>query len=112
MTETGKTTPSAPPAGGRTFAWAPVPGAVAYQFHLIRDDDLVFTARLATPSLTLPVSWRHEGRDRHLDKGAYRWVVWPIMPGLERAGGEGNRRCSSRDQLTSANRMLMRFPVS
>ncbi len=63
----------------RRFAWAPVARAVAYRVDLFRGSERVFTGRTRTAQLTLPRTWSYQGRERTLEPGAYRWIVWPIF---------------------------------
>ena len=69
---------AAPPDGQRRFAWAPVPGAQAYEIAFYRGDELVFERRTTTPAIELPRQWRHRGRLRSLAPGTYRWYVWAV----------------------------------
>jgi hypothetical protein len=78
--------PATPPAEPvRTLAWAPVPGAVAYEIVLIRDGKQIYKDRTKQARTTIPDSWRNKGRIVELDAGYYRWVVWPIIKGQGKA---------------------------
>jgi len=81
---------SSTPSDPRTFAWARVEGAAAYQLSLFRDDAIVFSARTREASLVLPSTWRYEGRAQRLRPGTYRWYVWPIMKGSDTLAREAN----------------------
>lgn len=75
--------PPQAPTGRRTFAWAPVAGAESYKLALFREDELVYTVRTTDTSLSLPITWRYQGRAERLGPGSYRWVVWPVMKGSD-----------------------------
>jgi hypothetical protein len=77
----GAKLPSAAPAGGRRFTWAPVAGATGYHIELFRGMERVFTADPARPEVVIPAKWEFEGRARRLDAVEYRWYVWPIVSG-------------------------------
>ena len=86
-TPRGKQTPDTPPgdrnsSGVRRFAWAPAPGASGYYVEVFRDAVRVFAATTPGPALTIPKSWRHDGKSRSLRPGAYRWYVWPVTDGV------------------------------
>ena len=78
-------TGAAQAAPARRFAWAPVPKAVGYRFDLFRGDRQVLRRTTKTPTFELGATWRHQGRAERLGSGAYRWYVWPILPGGEAA---------------------------
>jgi hypothetical protein len=67
------------------LAWAPVTGAVAYEVVLQRDQKEVYKARSQEARTVLPSSWTYEGRPMELERGYYRWIVWPILAGGKKA---------------------------
>jgi DNA-directed RNA polymerase specialized sigma24 family protein len=79
---------TATPAGVRTFAWAPVPGAVGYELVLLKGDDQIFSARTREATLTLPTTWRYQGKPQHVERGTYKWIVWPVMEGSDARAGK------------------------
>lgn len=62
----------------RTFAWAPVQGARAYEVQIFRGARLVLLSRTRQPRLTLRPAWRYAGAAFAITPGAYRWYVWPV----------------------------------
>lgn len=72
---------TATPSGARTFAWAPVPRAAGYELVLLKGDEQIFSGRTRDVSLTLPTSWRYQGNLHRVERGTYRWIVWPIIEG-------------------------------
>ena len=81
---TGSTAASTPQP--RIVAWAPAPGAAAYDVALYEGSRRIFFERTPQTRLTLPARWRYEGRTERLDPGVYRWYVWPVAKGSDKAG--------------------------
>ncbi len=75
------TTPSSPtPAPEpQRFAWAPVPGATAYEVAFYKDRVQVFRSRTPTPSIV--IAGRPPGTESPLAPGTYLWYVWPVRGG-------------------------------
>ncbi len=73
----------APPVPAQTspppnrFAWAPVAGAVSYEFELFRGAKKVFTAKAGKPTMLVP--------RRYLTKGKFVWYVWAVRGGKKDA---------------------------
>lgn len=76
--------PSAPASSPseRRFAWAPAPGASGYHVELVRDGSRVFAADTTDPELVLPRAWEYRGGRHVLERGDYRWYVWPVVDGI------------------------------
>jgi hypothetical protein len=67
-----------PSSGGSPFTWAPSAGASAYRFQLRRGTELVYQRVVDAPRLTLPHSWRFDGKSQTLRSGRYLWTVWRL----------------------------------
>jgi hypothetical protein len=72
----------APAAGGAahagdTLRWAPASAAPYYNLQLYRNGKKVLSTWPVAPSYRLPAGWRFGGHRFHLDRGRYRWYVWP-----------------------------------
>jgi len=80
-TSPAPTRPAASAVAARRFAWAPVDGAGSYRVELFRGEQRVFSATVARPQATVPARWTFDGQVRSLDRGEYRWYVWPIVAG-------------------------------
>jgi hypothetical protein len=73
-----RATPTAPQPEPRTFGWAPVAGAAAYEVEFFRAGRRIFAAKTIQPRLTLSARWTYRGRKFRLGPGVYQWDVWPI----------------------------------
>lgn len=69
----------------RTFAWAPVQNARAYEVQIFRGPRLVLVSRTKQPRLTLRPAWRYQGVSFKITPGAYRWYVWTVDAGGAKA---------------------------
>jgi hypothetical protein len=69
----------------RILAWAPARGAAAYEVALYRGSRQIFLKRTRQTRLALPAEWTHRGRRRRLERGVYRWYVWPVPAGARKA---------------------------
>jgi hypothetical protein len=69
------------PVRERTFGWAAVPHATAYDVRFFRGGRQIFGARASSPRLVLPVFWRYHGRKMVLRPGRYTWTVQPLFRG-------------------------------
>jgi len=78
--------PAAPPVS-RTFAWAPVAGASAYDVEIRRDAAIVYSMRTTVPHVRVPAHWTRGAQTYALTPGTYQWYVWPV-----RRSGTGARR--------------------
>jgi hypothetical protein len=58
------------------LAWAAVPRAGYYNVQLYRSGKKVLSAWPTVPRLQLRRTWTY-GRRQRLDRGTYRWYVWP-----------------------------------
>lgn len=67
----------------RLLAWAPVAGAEQYHVELFDGAARVFSANTRRPRISIPTSWRFEGRMRRLSPGTYLWYVWPVVSGRQ-----------------------------
>ena len=67
------------------FVWPAEPGVERYRVALFRSGQQVFERDVRTTALELPRAWTHEGRRYGLERGTYRWVVWPLFGSGERA---------------------------
>jgi hypothetical protein len=81
-----KPTPSRAPAtaGGAAitpprFVWPVVPRVSGYRVALFRGGAQVFEQDVTVPALALSQSWTYQGRFHRLQRGAYRWIVWPLF---------------------------------
>ena len=82
---TGRTKNPLEPAGEpRIVAWAPAPGAAAYDVALYDGSRRIFLERTRNTRLALPIEWSYGGRRRRLERGVYRWYVWPVPTGARR----------------------------
>jgi hypothetical protein len=66
----------------RRFAWAPVEDASGYHVELFRGATLVFARQTVDPELVIARRWRFAGKLQQLERGSYRWYVWPVVSGL------------------------------
>ena len=73
--------PSATPARGSKFAWAPVASASGYHVELFRAGSRIFATNTSRPEAPIPGSWTFDGRRYRLEPAEYRWYVWPIVSG-------------------------------
>jgi hypothetical protein len=79
ITGTGKLFAPAPGAsvkGAPRLQWAAVRGASYYNVLLIRNGT-IFSAWPKGTSFKLPRSWVYHGKRYRLQRGVYRWYVWP-----------------------------------
>ena len=82
---TGRAETAHEPAGTpRIVAWAPAPGAAAYDVALYDGSRRIFLERTRNARLALPVEWSYGGSRRRLERGVYRWYVWPVPAGAGR----------------------------
>ena len=70
-----------PPAGARisappTLAWKPVPKATYYNVQVMHNGKVLSTWPVEA-RLRMPDAWQFSGRDFRLERGVYRWYVWP-----------------------------------
>jgi hypothetical protein len=71
---------SVPLKPGPSFAWPAIVGARAYEVLFLRNAKTFYKGQTAIPRIRLPARLR-------FTPGAYRWVVWPMVPsarGLQR----------------------------
>jgi hypothetical protein len=73
--------PSAAPAQGSKFAWAPVVSASGYHVELFRAGSRIFATNTSRPEAPIPATWTFHGRRYRLEPAEYRWYVWPIISG-------------------------------
>ena len=71
------------------LVWTPVKGASYYNVQLIRGHK-VMSAWPTKAQLKLPRSWTYKGHRYRLQRGLYRWYVWPGFGRLS-AGRFGHR---------------------
>ena len=76
----------------KTFVWLKVAGAAGYRVALFKRSVAILFRDTKTPRLTVPGSWRYEGKPRTLSPGRYRWYVWSL---------DGRRRPSARAIVSS-----------
>ncbi len=69
--------PNARVKAGAVLAWLPKAGATYYNVQIFRNGHKVLTTWTQKPRLTLPKRWRLAGKTIRLQKGRYRWYVWP-----------------------------------
>jgi hypothetical protein len=69
----------------RIMAWAPAPGAAAYEVALYAGSRRIFLERTKQTRLALPEEWSFGGRRLRLEPGVYRWYVWPVRAGARKA---------------------------
>lgn len=79
------TKPSRKGGGPRIMAWAPAPGAAAYEVALYNGSRRIFLERTKRTRLALPAEWSYRGRRLRLEPGVYRWYVWPVRAGARKA---------------------------
>jgi len=87
----GPPPPNAPPIGPTAvqaprFVWPAESGSVGYRVALYQDGQQIFERDVTRSALELPKSWTYQGRPYQLTKGAYRWVVWPLVGPEKRLG--------------------------
>jgi hypothetical protein len=63
----------------RTFGWASVPHASAYEVRFFRGRQVIFAARPLVPRIVLPAAWRYHGHLLKLTSGRYTWTVRPLF---------------------------------
>jgi hypothetical protein len=61
------------------FVWPAVGGAKGYRIALYRGGRQVFEKDVASTGFQLPQGWTYQRRFYGLEKGTYRWVVWPLI---------------------------------
>lgn len=61
------------------FVWPAQPDADGYRVALFRAGQRIFERDVVRPALALPLLWTYDGRSYGLTRGAYRWVVWPLV---------------------------------
>jgi hypothetical protein len=61
------------------FVWAAQAGASGYRVALYRKGSQVFEEDVRTAALELSPSWSYDGHFYRLQRGAYRWIVWPLF---------------------------------
>lgn len=61
------------------FVWPSVADAKGYRVALYRGGRQVFEKDVTSTGFQLPQSWTYQRRVYGLEKGAYRWVVWPLL---------------------------------
>jgi hypothetical protein len=71
-----------PAAGSRVtrpplLRWRKVPRASYYNVQLFRAGRKVLTSWPTRPRLQLRARWRLNGKTQRLERGVYRWYVWP-----------------------------------
>jgi hypothetical protein len=79
-----KTTPATKPPPAATqdkLAWAPAPGATAYDIDLLRGSKRVFHVRTHQTSIIVAVRRGARGPAGSLPPGHYQWIVWPVVGG-------------------------------
>jgi hypothetical protein len=64
----------------KVLIWPQVAGAAAYRVELFRGGVRIYGGTTRETRLELPFSWRYEGLRRELVPGAYRWIVYPLLP--------------------------------
>jgi hypothetical protein len=79
------TTAKAPHVRLPPLGWAPVASAVGYHVELMRGARRVFAVTTSRAQLALPSTWSYGGRRYRLVPGEYRWYVWPLFRGAEKA---------------------------
>ena len=66
------------------MAWAPSPGAAAYEVAIYKGNVPVFRRRTRAPRIALSI--RLHPRDAgSVAPGAYQWYVWPVRNGQRAA---------------------------
>lgn len=81
-TQPSRTVAPAPPR----FVWPAQPEASGYRVALFRAGRRIFERDVVRPALALPLLWTYDGRSHSLTRGAYRWVVWPLVGREKRVG--------------------------
>jgi hypothetical protein len=61
------------------FVWAAQAGASGYRVALYRKGSQVFEEDVRTAALELSPSWSYDGHFYRLQRGTYRWIVWPLF---------------------------------
>jgi hypothetical protein len=72
----------APPAGARVsgpprLTWVAVEKATYYNVQVWRDGKKILSAWPKGTSIRLRAGWTYKGRRYRLERGTYRWYVWP-----------------------------------
>jgi len=62
----------------KTFAWLKVAGAAGYRVAFFKPGGAILFRDTKTPQLTVPGTWRYQGKRETLSPGRYRWYVWPL----------------------------------
>jgi hypothetical protein len=71
--------PSSPPGPKpKTFAWLQVAGAAGYRVAFFTPSGAILFRDTKAPQLTLPGTWRYQGKRQELSPGRYRWYVWTL----------------------------------
>lgn len=68
------------------FVWPEESGSVGYRVALYQDGQQIFERDVTGSALDFPKRWTYQGRPYQLTKGAYRWVVWPLVGPEKRLG--------------------------
>jgi hypothetical protein len=78
-----KPKPAPPVVTRQEFAWAPAPGATAYDVALFAKTKRIFHARTRRARITIAVRTGKRGPAGSVPAGAYEWYVWPIVNGRQ-----------------------------
>ena len=68
-----------PPYEARRDASSQSARTSKYRVALFRGGAQVFEQDVTVPALALSQSWTYQGRFLRLQRGAYRWIVWPLF---------------------------------
>ncbi|TML34715.1 MAG: hypothetical protein E6G24_03770 [Actinobacteria bacterium] len=79
--------------------WVGVPGATYYNVQLYRGSQKLLSAWPAKAKLSMRSTWTYQGRRFRLEKGLYRWWVWP---------GFGPRSKAAYGQLLGTSTFVVR----
>ncbi len=71
--------PAKAPLTPPRFVWPAQAGASAYRVALYRNGSQVFEEDVRSAALDLSSSWSYGGHFYRLQRGTYRWIVWPLF---------------------------------
>ena len=68
------------------FVWPGVANAKGYRVAFYREGRQIFERDVTATGFQLSPSWTYRGRFYGLEKGVYRWVVWPLLGAARNQG--------------------------